>query len=451
MENPTTPVTPSAARPKLSKRMLLAAGAGHAVEAFDFLVFSLFAVYLSHSFFPPGNDTLALINTTATFALSFFFRPLGGYLFGRLADRRGRRPALMGTVLLMSGSSLVMAVLPGYDTLGWFAPILLLIARSLQGVAAGGEVGNSFVYLYERAPKNAKGRHSFVIYLATGTAVLVGSLLGFVISSNVSAQAMNEWGWRVPFFLGALLGLVVLYLRRQLHETEEFTARTKSPAEKKTVRGSVIRTLREHPKPIAQLFFFSGAASLSFYAISNALKIYIGDPHGPVHASSSDSFLSLTIATVVYIGLLYPFGALADKIGLKKQTIIALGILAITLVPLTLLLNNSLPNLILIYILTHTGLAMLTAISPMMIAQLLPVELRGTGVGAFFNTANALFGGTALFVLTLLSSQGIGWVFYAYVAVMCVVTLACVIGMPSQEGGTPTKAQKLINPEVAAK
>lgn len=449
MEIPNTHAAPTAARPKLSKRMLLAAGAGHAVEAFDFLIFSLFAVYLSHSFFPPGNDTLALMNTTATFALSFFFRPLGGYLFGKLADKRGRRPALMGTVLLMSGSSLVMALLPGYETIGWAAPILLLLARSLQGIAAGGEVGNSFVYLYERAPQNAKGRHSFVIYLATGTAVLVGSLLGFVISSNVSAEAMNNWGWRVPFIIGALLGLVVLYLRRQLHETEEFTARTKSSATKTAARGSLIRTLREHPKPIAQLFFFSGAASLSFYAISNALKIYIGDPHGPVRASSSDSFLALTIATVVYIALLYPFGALADKIGLKKQTIIALGILAITTVPLTLMLNNSLPNLILIYVLAHTALAMLTAISPMMIARLLPVELRGTGVGAFFNTANALFGGTALFVLTLLSSQGMGWVFYAYVAVMCVVALVCVIGMRTPETTSPAPAEKALHAGAA--
>ncbi|GGI02376.1 MFS transporter [Arthrobacter liuii] len=448
METPNTPAMPLPAGPKLSKRMLLAAGAGHAVEAFDFLIFSLFAVYLSHSFFPPGNDALALINTTATFALSFFFRPLGGLLFGRLADRRGRRPALMGTVLLMSGSSLVMALLPGYETIGWGAPILLLIARCLQGIAAGGEVGNSFIYLYERAPKGAKGRHSFVIYLATGTAVLVGSLLGFVISTNVSADAMNQWGWRIPFIIGAVLGLVVLYLRRQLHETEEFTARSKAPATKTAARGSVGRTLREHPKPIAQLFFFSGAASLSFYAISNALKIYIGDPHGPVRASSSDSFLALTVATIVYLALLYPFGALADKIGLKKQTIIALGIIAVSIVPLTLMLNKSLPNLILVLVLAHTGLAMLTAISPMMIAQLLPVELRGTGVGAFFNTANALFGGTALFVLTLLSSQGLGWVFYAYVAVMCLVALTCVVGMRTAESSRSAPAEKALQAET---
>ena len=311
-------------------------------------------------------------------------------------------------------------------------------------------MGNSFIYLYERAPKNARGRHSFVIYSATGTAVLVGFLLGFVISSNVSAQAMNEWGWRVPFIVGALLGLVVLYLRRQLHETEEFTARTKSPATKGTARRSLVRALREHPKPIAQLFFFSGAASLSFYAIVERPE----DLHrGPARAGPMPQFGLLPRSHDSPPWFTYrcctPFGALADKIGLKKQTIIALGILAITIVPLTLMLNNSLPNLILIYILAHTGLAMLTAISPMMIAQLLPVELRGTGVGAFFNTANALFGGTALFVLTLLSSQGIGWIFYAYVAFMCVVALICVIGMRSREDVVPASRGRSMRRLVA--
>jgi MHS family alpha-ketoglutarate permease-like MFS transporter len=408
--------------------MLLAAGAGHAVDAFDFLIFSLFAVYLSKTFFPPQDETLAMINTTATFALSFFFRPLGGLIFGKIADRRGRRPAMMGTVFLMAGASLVMAVLPGYSAIGWASPLLLLLARSLQGIAAGGEVGNSFIYLYERTPAGRLGRNSFVIYTATGSSVLLGSLIGFVISSSVSAKDMNDWGWRIPFLIGAVLGLVVLYLRRQLHETEEFQAMATKP---KKARGSIGRTLRQHPKPVVQLFFFSGAASLAFYAISNAMKIYVGDPHGPVHASGSDSFLALTIATAVYIALLYPFGALADRIGLKKQTMIALGILAVVLVPLTLMFNKSLPSLILVLVLAHAALALLTTISPMMIAQLLPVELRGTGVGAFFNIANALFGGTAVFVVTLLSSLGVGWTFYAYVSAMCLIALVCVITMRS--------------------
>ena len=203
-------------RHRLPVRKLFAASAGNALEWFDWTIYATFSIYFAGAFFPAGNDTLALINTFATYALAFFFRPLGGVLLGRFADTRGRKPAMILTILLMAGGSVAIGLLPTFSQVGWLAPILLLLARVAQGLSLGGEVSNASAYLGEIAPRERRGRYSAFFYISTGTAVLIATVLGFVLARTLDKAQLASWGWRLPFLLGGVFGLVGLWLRRSL-------------------------------------------------------------------------------------------------------------------------------------------------------------------------------------------------------------------------------------------
>ncbi len=207
---------------RLPLRTLVAASVGNAVEWYDWTVYATFSIYFATQIFPTENESLAFIGTFATYALAFFFRPLGGMLLGRFADLRGRKQAMLLTIALMAGGSLVIAILPTYTTVGWLAPILLLLARIAQGMSLGGEVSNASAYLAEIAPPERRGRYSSFFYISTGSAVLIASLLGALLATTLSDDQLASWGWRIPFLIGGLLGLVGLWLRRDMAETEQF-------------------------------------------------------------------------------------------------------------------------------------------------------------------------------------------------------------------------------------
>src|SRR4029079_11911812 len=207
---------------KLPMRTLIAASVGNAVEWYDWTVYATFSIYFATQIFPDSNESLAFLATFATYALAFFFRPLGGMLLGRFADLRGRKQAMLLTIALMAGGSLVIAILPTYDQVGWLAPILLLVARIAQGMSLGGEVSNASAYLAEIAPAERRGRYSSFFYISTGSAVLLASLLGALLATSFNDDQLAAWGWRIPFFIGGLLGLVGLWLRRNMAETEQY-------------------------------------------------------------------------------------------------------------------------------------------------------------------------------------------------------------------------------------
>src|SRR4029453_12488771 len=209
-------------RHRLPIKTLVSASIGNAVEWFDWTVYATFVVFFAGQFFPSENEALALIGATSTYALAFFFRPLGGLLLGRFADLRGRKAGMLLTILLMAGGSMVIAILPTYEQVGWLAPILLLLARIAQGMSLGGEVSNASAYLAEIAPPNRRGRYSSFFYISTGTPVLLASLLGAFLASTLADDQLASWGWRIPFLIGAALGLVGLWLRRDMAETEQF-------------------------------------------------------------------------------------------------------------------------------------------------------------------------------------------------------------------------------------
>src|SRR3954465_13593878 len=308
---------------RLPIKTLVSASIGNAVEWFDWTVYATFVVFFAGQFFPAENEALALIGATSAYALAFFFRPLGGLLLGRFADLRGRKAGMLLTILLMAGGSMVIAILPTYEQVGWLAPILLLLARIAQGLSLGGEVSNASAYLGEIAPPGRRGRYSAFFYISTGTAVLIATVLGFVLARALDKAQLASWGWRLPFLLGGVFGLVGLWLRRSPAETELFE-QTKTKARK--LQRPLLTTLTHHPKAVGRLVGFTMLSTLCYYTFFSALTSFAVKSR---HADPDAVFLALSVRAALFIALQYPLGALSDRFGRKPQLLVVSGATAV--------------------------------------------------------------------------------------------------------------------------
>ena len=238
------------------------------------------------------------------------------------------------TIMLMAGGSLVIAILPTYAAVGWLAPILLLLARIAQGMSLGGEVSNASAYLAEIAPPNRRGRYSSFFYISTGTAVLLASLLGAFLASTLADDQLASWGWRIPFLIGAALGLVGLWMRRDMAETEQFE---KNVAKAKAIKNPLMQTLREHPKSVAQLIGLTLLSTLCYYTFFSALTPFAVRGNG---LDDGMVFWALSIATAMFVVLQYPFGWTADQFGRKPQLLVWSGAIALLMVPISTLIQT---------------------------------------------------------------------------------------------------------------
>jgi MHS family alpha-ketoglutarate permease-like MFS transporter len=420
----------STERHRLPVRTLVAASIGNAVEWFDWTIYATFTVYFSSQFFDKSNPTLALIGTTSTYALAFFFRPLGGVLLGRLADLRGRRFAMLMTILLMAGGSLLIAVLPTYSAVGWLAPILLLLARIAQGLSLGGEVSNASAYLAEIAPPARRGRYSSFFYISTGIALLAASLLGLLLTSTLARPELEAYGWRIAFAVGGVLGLVGLWLRRSLAETEQFSENVEKA---RATRNPLLRTLTQYPRSVLQLFGFTLLSTLCYYTFFSALTPFAVQFRG---AAGRDVFLALSIGTVVFIALQYPMGALADRFGRKPQMLGWSAAFALLTVPLSLLITDRPPllNLVVVFAVGLGLYAVFSSIAPAIMSEIFPTELRALGIGAWYNLTVAVFGGTAPLLISALSGAGRPDLFFWYVAGAAVVAFLIILTLPETKG-----------------
>ncbi len=411
-------------RHRLPVRRLVAASIGNAIELYDWTIYTTFSIYFATQIFPKDNEQLALINTLATYALAFFFRPLGGYLLGRFADLHGRRTAMILTITLMAGGSAAIGLLPTYAQVGWLAPVLLVLARIAQGISLGGEVSNASAYLAEIAPADRRGRYSAFLYISTGCALLVASLLGFTLARSLDPADLASWGWRVPFLVGGLLGLGGLWLRRNLEETEQFREnRTKA----EQVRRPLLTTLRDHPKAVGRLVGFTMLSTLCYYTFFSALTPFAVTTR---KADAVDVFLALSIATVLFIALQYPMGALSDRIGRKPQLLVWSAATAVLVLPLSTLVGPDMGGLLVVFCVGLGLYTAMTSIAPAVMSELVPTELRGFGIGAWYNLAVALFGGTAPLVIKILP----GTTFFWYVTVGAVVAFLVILTLPETKG-----------------
>jgi MHS family alpha-ketoglutarate permease-like MFS transporter len=410
---------------------IVGASSGNLVEWFDFYIYSFCALYFSSAFFPKGDPTSQLLNTAGIFAAGFLMRPIGGWLFGRLADRYGRRNSMMISVLMMCGGSLMIAVMPTYATIGTAAPALLLLARLFQGLSVGGEYGTSATYMSEVAEPGRKGFYASFQYVTLIGGQLAALLVLGVLQLLLSHEQLVAWGWRIPFVVGAIVALVALYLRRSLHETTTESERNSKAA------GSVSALLRNHTRAFVTVLGFTAGGSLIFYAFTTYMQKYLVNTVG---MSTKTASATMTVCLLIYMLLQPVFGSLSDRIG-RKTSMILFGLLAaICTTPIfTALRGVSSPLTAGALIVTALAIVSLyTSISGLIKAEMFPVEVRALGVGLSYAVANAIFGGSAEYVALWFKQAGHEPYFYWYVSFMCLLALIVAFRMPD-----PTKSGHL--------
>jgi len=397
---------------------------GNLVEWYDWYAYSAFALYFSASFFPQGNKTAQLLNIAGIFALGFLMRPIGGWIFGRIADKVGRKQSMTLSVLLMSFGSLLIAFIPTYQSIGIIAPIVLLFARLLQGLSVGGEYGVSATYLSEMATKNRRGFYSSFQYVTLIGGQLFALGIQLILQKVLSDAELHAWGWRIPFVIGAILSLVALYLRSILFETKAFENQKNRSDERK----GTIRELLKHPKALLIVVGLTLGGTLAFYTYTTYMQKFLVYT---VNLSKAESTLISFISMLIFALIQPLFGALSDRIG-RRPLLISFGVLgSICTVPLLTALSHTTSQYTAFFLLL-SGLFIVsgyTSINAVVKAELFPAEVRALGVGLPYALTVAIFGGTAEYVALYLKDIGHESYFYWYISGCIFLSLLVYVGM----------------------
>ncbi|MFG3435836.1 MFS transporter [Nonomuraea sp. NPDC047897] len=414
----TSPIAPSPVGiPRSRVRQLMAASVGNLVEWYDWYAYSFLTVFFAKQIFPAtGNALVPLLSSFAIFAVGFFMRPLGGLVVGAFADRFGRKAAMTFTILLMGAGSLLLAITPTYAAAGVLAPIILTLARLIQGLSVGGEFAAATTFLVESAPPGRRGLFSSFQYVSTTLGQLLASGLAAALAATLGTAAMDDYGWRIPFLVGALLSLVGLWIRKGAEETS-------------TVAEDIRQGRAERPRMFEFLVRYPGkAAMIVGITVAGTVSYYTWTTFLPTYAQLSVKFdpsESLTIGTIslVFFMVLQPLlGMLSDKIG-RKPMLITFG-LAFTLLPVPLLasLSNSFASLLFVQCLGMVFLGCFTSVSAAVNSELFPTRVRAAGAGFPYSLTVAIFGGTAPLIGTALKDAQMIHVFPWYVSVLALIS-----------------------------
>ncbi|TBU73060.1 alpha-ketoglutarate permease [Pseudomonas daroniae] len=408
MESTSTLSAPAQTRTTSQRiKSIFSGSVGNLVEWYDWYVYAAFSLYFAKAFFPQGDMTAQLLNTAAIFAVGFLMRPIGGWLMGIYADRKGRKAALLASVLLMCFGSLIIALTPSYETIGVAAPVLLVIARLLQGLSVGGEYGTSATYLSEMATKERRGFFSSFQYVTLISGQLIALAVLIILQQTLTVEQLETWGWRVPFVIGALCAVVAMYLRRGMEETDSFK---KSEAPKE----NIMRTLLRHPKELLTVVGLTMGGTLAFYTYTTYMQKYLVNTVG---MSKNDSTM-ISAATLFLFMLLQPMvGALSDKIG-RRPILIAFGVLGTLFTYPILTTLHTVQTWWGAFFLIMAALIIVsgyTSINAVVKAELFPTEIRALGVGLPYALTVSVFGGTAEYVALWFKSVGLESGFYWYV------------------------------------
>jgi MHS family alpha-ketoglutarate permease-like MFS transporter len=417
-------MTSDAMSPMRRLRNIVGGSAGNLVEWFDWYAYAAFTLYFAPVFFPKGDDTAQLLSAAAIFAVGFLMRPVGAWVMGIYADRRGRKAGLTLSVTLMCAGSLLIGLTPGYAAIGVAAPALLLFARLMQGLSVGGEYGASATYLAEMATAKHRGFWSSFQYVTLISGQLLALALLIVLQATLSDADLAAWGWRIPFFVGAALAVIVFWLRRRLDETRAFSAEETGAAP----RSSALLLILKHPREALLVLGLTAGGTLAFYTYTTYLQKFLVNTTGFTKATATE----VSAAALLVFMLIQPaVGAVSDRIG-RKPVMIAFGVLGVLgTVPIMSALATTDSPLV-AFGLAMTALVIVsgyTSINAVVKAELFPAHVRALGVALPYAVANALFGGTAEYVALRFKEVGLESVFFWYVTGMIGVSLLVFLFM----------------------
>ncbi|WP_334007254.1 MFS transporter [Acinetobacter colistiniresistens] len=406
---------------------IVGAASGNLVEWFDFYIYAVFAAYFTHALTAPDMEpTTKAIYVWGVFGASFFMRPIGSWLFGRIADRQGRKQSMVISICLMALSSFLFAALPTYDQVGMWAPFLLLMVRLLQGLSVGGEYGAVATYMSELGLKGQRGFFASFQYVTLSGGQLLANLLGVILLGFMTEQQLNDGGWRIPFVIGGMAALLSLVARSRLEETlsHEDAEREES--------GSLIALLKQHWKTFLLVVGYTSAGSLTFYVVTVYSKTYL------TNIGMEGKTVGFIMTTALFVFMLAQplFGMLSDRIG-RRASMLAFSLLsAIFIYPVMVTGMRSFADSPVIITLLLIFLMMLlsfyTSISGLVKAEMFPPHVRALGVGFSYAVGNALFGGSAPSVALLFKDAGIENTFFVYVIIMLIICFFCSLALPKK-------------------
>ncbi|WP_420864917.1 MFS transporter [Liquorilactobacillus mali] len=393
------------------------------IEWFDWYIYASFAIYFANSFFPSNNQTVELLSAAAVFAVGFLMRPFGSFIMGKFADQHGRRSALTLSVVIMACGSLIIAIVPTYKTIGLLSPIILVLVRLVQGISLGGEYGISATYLSEMASSNRRGYYASFQYVTLISGQLLALIVQILLQYFFNDAQLTAWAWRIPFVVGALGAVIVLYLRLSMDETNQFKETAKSG--KKT---GTLKQLARYPGQVLTVIGLTFGGTIAFYTYTTYMQKYMINSLGlPTRLTTEINFLALLIFMIMQP----VFGHLSDKIG-RKPLLYWFGILGTLLTVPIFKGLQVLDSPLSAFLLMLAGLMIVsgyTSINAVVKAELFPTEIRALGVGLPYGLTVAIFGGTVEYVaLWLKTINHEGWFFY-YVSAAVFVSLIVYVRM----------------------
>jgi len=405
-------------------RAIFIGSIGNLVEWYDFYAYAAFALYFAGAFFPNSDPVVQQLNAALLFAAGFLVRPLGGWLFGYLADHRGRRGALMLSVSLMCFGSLMIAVTPTYASIGIYAPILLAAARIIQGLSLGGEYGTSATYLTEMADQRHRGFYSSFQYVTLIGGQICALLVLLVLQKVfLTGDEIRAWGWRIPFFIGALLALIALVMRRTLQETSAFEA-----AKQVVKRTSSLRALMKYPREVLLVVGLTAGGTAAFYTYTTYMQKFLKLSVG----LTDDQTTMVTLAALVFGMILQPiYGAISDRIG-RKWLLIGFGVSGVLFtIPLLTTLQSAKGPFAAFLLIAAAWMIVsgYTSINAVVKAELFPTNIRAIGVGLPYALTVSIFGGTTDSVALGFKSIGHEAWFYYYLTGMIGISLVVYLFM----------------------